>query len=303
MASTREIRRRIRSAKNVSQITRAMEMVSASKMRRAQRNVLAARPYADRMLELVTDLAVRVQPSDRKGTLLDMPDEVKHVGLILITPDRGLAGSLVSNTLRQMSRFILDQRAMGRSVVLFALGKKGRDFISRSGLRLVAEVTNIGDKPTLEDILGIGSNVLQAAQRGIDYDRSGGIDEGEQLDEVYVLYSEFINTLVQRATVKRLIPVELPEATTVKPVDFTYEPSAEEVLESLLPHYVEVQLYNALLESIASEHSARMVAMRNATGNAKDLVRDLTLSYNKARQTAITNEVSEIATGAMALGS
>mgnify|MGYP005844578203 CR=1 FL=1 len=303
MASTREIRRRIRSAKNVSQITRAMEMVSASKMRRAQRNVLAARPYADRMLELMTDLAVRVQPSDRKGTLLDVPDEVKHVGLILITPDRGLAGSLVSNTLRQMSRFILDQRAMGRSVALFALGKKGRDFISRSGLRLLAEVTDIGDRPTLEDILGIGSNVLQAAQRGVDYNRSGAIDEGEQLDEVYVLYSEFVNTLVQRATVKRLIPVDLPEATTVKPVDFTYEPSAEEVLDSLLPHYVEVQLYNALLESIASEHSARMVAMRNATGNAKDLVRDLTLSYNKARQTAITNEVSEIATGAMALGS
>ncbi len=301
MPSTREIRRRIRSAKNVSQITRAMEMVSASKMRRAQRNVLAARPYADRMLELMTDLAARIGPTDRQNTLLQVPDAVQTVGLIVITPDRGLAGSLVANALRQMTRFVLEQRAMGRNVGLFAIGKKGRDFIARSRLSLLAEVTGIADAPALDDILGIGSNVLRAVRTGIDFDRSGDIDESEQLDEVYVLYSEFVNTLVQRATIKRLIPVEVPAEVKTRPVDFTYEPSAEEVLKRLLPHYVEVQLYNALLESIASEHSARMVAMRNATGNAKDLVKDLTLTYNKARQTAITNEVSEIATGAMAL--
>lgn len=300
MPSTREIRRRIRSAKNVAQITRAMEMVSASKMRKAQRNVLATRPYADRLLDVMGELVGRMLPGSRKGTLLEARDEVKHVGLVVVTPDRGLCGSLVTNVLRRGSRFILDQRTTGRQVSLYAIGKKGRDYLVRTRQPLKAEVVNLADAPRLEDILGISTNVIDGFRDGISAQDSVADFEAGHLDEVYVLYSEFVNTLVQRATIKRLLPIEPPVEPEAHKVDYTYEPSQEEVLNELLPRFVEVQLYQAVLESIASEHSARMVAMRNATNNAKDLVRDLTLSYNKARQANITNEVSEIATGAMA---
>lgn len=300
MPSTREIRRRIRSARNVAQITRAMEMVSASKMRRAQRNVLATRPYADRLLEVMAELTGRMLPGARKGTLLDAREEVKHVGLVVVTPDRGLCGSLVTNILRRGSRFILDQRNAGRQVSVYAIGKKGRDFLVRSRQSVRAEVTGLADAPRLEDILGVSTNVIDGFRDG-----NGTHDPVKEvalstLDEVYILYSEFVNTLVQRATVKRLLPIEPPLEPAAHQVDYTYEPSQEEVLNELLPRFVEVQMYQAVLESIASEHSARMVAMRNATNNAKDLVRDLTLSYNKARQSNITNEVAEIATGAIA---
>lgn len=290
MANTREIRRRIRSAKNVSQITRAMEMVSASKMRKAQRNVLAARPYADRLRDVMSELMARMVGGSRRGTLLEVRPTVRRVGLIAITPDRGLCGSLISNILRRTGRFVLDQRQQGREVEIATLGKKGRDFAVRTHLPLVAEETQLGDTPSLEAILGVATTVISGFREG-------------QYDEVYVIYSEFVNTLVQRPALKRLVPIEPPAETGggQARVDYTYEPDQEQVLEELLPRYVEVQVYQALLESIASEHSARMIAMRNATDNAKDLVRDLTLSFNKARQTNITNEVSEIATGALAL--
>ncbi len=292
MANTREIRRRIRSAKNVSQITRAMEMVSASKMRKAQRNVLAARPYADRIRDVMSELTGRMVSGSRRGTLLEAREPVRRVAVITITPDRGLCGSLVSNILRRTARFMLDQRQQGHEADIATIGKKGRDFALRTQQPLVAEVIQIGDTPTLEAILGIATNVISGFREGT-------------YDEVYVIYSEFVNTLVQRPALKRLVPIEPPvEASgTQTRADYTYEPSQEEVLEELLPRYVEVQLYQALLESIASEHSARMIAMRNATDNARDLVRDLTLTFNKARQSNITNEVSEIATGAVALES
>jgi len=292
MANTREIRRRIRSAKNVSQITRAMEMVSASKMRKAQRNVLAARPYTDRIRDVMSELMGRMVSGSRRGTLLETRTQVRRVAVIAITPDRGLCGSLVSNILRRTARFMLDQRRQGRETDIATIGKKGRDFALRTQQSLVAEVIQIGDTPTLESILGIATNVISGFREGT-------------YDEVYVIYSEFVNTLVQRPALKRLVPIEPPAEAddTQSRVDYTYEPSQEEVLEELLPRYVEVQLYQALLESIASEHSARMIAMRNATDNAKELVRDLTLSFNKARQSNITNEVSEIATGAVALES
>jgi F-type H+-transporting ATPase subunit gamma len=296
MPSTREIRRRIRSSKNVAQITRAMEMVSASKMRKAQRNVLATRPYADRLLEVMGELTGRMHGGARKGTLLEEREDINHVGLIIVTPDRGLCGSLVTNALRTGMRFVLEQRQQERDISLFAIGKKGRDYMRRNRLPLRAEITGLTDAPRLEDILGVATTVINGF-RGVDTDEEGG---GVQYDEVYVLYSEFVNTLVQRATIKRLLPIEPPMEPEGPRVDYTYEPSQEEVLDELLPRYVEVMLYEAVLESIASEHSARMVAMRNATDNAKELVRDLTLSYNKARQTNITNEVSEIAGGAVA---
>jgi F-type H+-transporting ATPase subunit gamma len=291
MANTREIKRRIRSVKNVAQITKAMEMVSASKMRRAQRNVLATRPYAERLLEVMGDLIKSLKEPSRRGTMLESRESVSRVGLLIITPDRGLCGSLVSNVLRRASRFVLEQQQAGREVDVLAIGKKGRDFMVRTGQHLVAEVTKIGDSPSLEDVLGVATQGIASFKAG-------------EIDELHVVYSEFVNTLVQRAAMQRLLPIDpaIAEQQQVK-TEFTYEPSAEEVLEGLLPRYAEVVIYQTLLESIASEHSARMVAMRNATKSAKDLQRDLTLSFNKARQSNITNEVSEIASGAAALGS
>ncbi len=288
MASSREIRRRIRSVKNVGQITRAMEMVAASKMRRAQRNVLATRPYADRMRDIIGDLTSRMVGGARRGTLLDVRPDTGKVALIVVTPDRGLAGSLTSNVLRRVGRFIMEQRELGRTVDTFAYGKKGRDFLARTGQNLRAEAIRLGDAPKLEQILGVATEALSRTQAG-------------EYSEVYIIYSEFINTLVQRPALKKLVPVEAPEDSGGSRNDFTYEPSQEAVLEELLPRYVETQIYQAILESIASFYSAQMVAMRNATKSAKDLVRDLTLSYNKARQAAITKEVSEISSGAAAL--
>jgi F-type H+-transporting ATPase subunit gamma len=288
MPSTREIRRRIRSVKNMTQITRAMEMVSASKMRRAQRNVLATRPYADRLFDVMGELTSRAVGAARVGTLLEVRPNVKNVALIVVTPDKGLTGAMITNVIRRAGRFILDERAKGRQLEVLAVGKKGRDFLVRTGQNLVAEVTKLGDYPKLVDTLGIATTVINGFREG-------------QYDEVYVLYSEFVNTLVQRPALKRLLPVEPPNEALEKQVDYTYEPSQEEVMDELLPRFVEVQLYQAILESIASEHSARMVAMRNATDNAKELTRDLTLSYNKTRQANITKEVSEIASGAAAL--
>jgi F-type H+-transporting ATPase subunit gamma len=265
-----------------------MEMVSASKMRRAQRNVLATRPYADRLRDVMSSLMARTSGA-RKGTLLEIRPEVKTVGVIVITPDRGLAGSLVANILRRTARFVLDEREKGRQVKVLAIGKKGRDFLSRSGQDLLAEVTKLGDYPKLADVLGVSTNVIEGFLKG-------------EFDEAYIIYSQFVNTLVQRPAVRRILPVEAEQnAAPAKGSDFNYEPDQDVVLNDLLPRFAEVQIYQAVLESIASEHSARMVAMRNATDNAKDLRRELTLTYNKTRQANITKEVSEIASGAAAL--
>jgi len=286
--STREIRRRIRSVRNLAQITRAMEMVSASKMRRAQRNVLATRPYADRLRDVMSSLMARSSGA-RTGTLLEIRPEVKSVALIVITPDRGLAGSLVGNLLRRTARFVLDERAKGHSVKVLAIGKKGRDFLARSGQDLLAEVTKLGDNPKLADILGVSTNVIEGFLKG-------------DFDEAYLVYSQFVNTLVQRPAIRRILPVEAEQTDkTAKGSDYNYEPDQDVVLNDLLPRFAEVQIYQALLEAIASEHSARMVAMRNATDNAKELRRELSLTYNKTRQANITKEVSEIASGAAAL--
>jgi F-type H+-transporting ATPase subunit gamma len=288
MPSTREVRRRIRSAKNVAQITRAMEMVAASKMRKAQRNVLAARPYAERLWDVMGELTARMTGGTRKDTLLDVRKEIKTVGLIIITPDRGLCGSLVSNILRRSSRFNNEQRSQGRAVQFYAVGKKGYDFLQRNQFEVTYRLTRLGDTPKLVDTLSVANHVI------MDF------LEHKQ-DEAYVIYSKFVNTLVQQTTLKQLLPIEPPAESKQERNDYTYEPDQEQVLEELLPRFVESQIYQAILESIASEHSARMVAMRNATDSAKDLVQDLTQTYNKVRQSAITNEVSEIASGALSL--
>lgn len=286
MASLREIRRRVKSVKNVAKITKAMEMVSASKMRRAQRNTQATRPYADRMRVVMGELTTRAGKT-LAHPLLTQRESVRRIGLVIVTPDKGLCGALVTNVLRMASRFVLDQRKLGREVEVLTVGRKGRDFAVRTGLPLIAEITGLGDAPGLIDILPVATNVID------------GFTEG-RYDEVYVVFTAFINTLTQKPERRRLLPIEPPsEPVAGARVDYTYEPGQGEVLNALLPRFVEVQLYQTILESIASEHSARMAAMRNATDNAKELVRDLTLSANKARQAAITKELAEISAGSL----
>lgn len=287
MPSPREIKRRIRSVKNISQITRAMEMVSASKMRRAQQRVVQSRPYAERLRAVIGDLA---SLQTDKDVLAQFPllaeREIKNAEVILMTPDRGLTGPLNSNLIRRASRYILNEAGVPVRVV--AAGRKGRDFMIRNRQDVVAEFTGLGDNVTLDELRPI-------AQVALDDFLSG------RVDAVYVVFARFVNTLSQVPEVRQILPIEAPESGGAYS-DYIFEPSAEAVLEELLPRFVEIQLYQAMLEAIASEHSARMVAMRNASQNARDLAADLTLSLNKARQAQITREVAEIAAGAEALG-
>ena len=287
MPNFREIRGRIRSVRNISQITRAMEMVAASKMRRAQQRVVATRPYTDRISAVIGNLSGLAESGDGddRFPLLDQRP-IQKVAVILITPDKGLCGSLNSNITRRATRYILNEA--GVPVEVITVGKKGRDFMVRYRRDVVAEFTAIGDYPTLDQIAPI-------AQVAVDDFITG------KVDAVYIIYTRFISTLTQRPELQQLLPVQPPEDAAPMS-DVIFEPSPAGVLNALLPRYVDQQVYRAILESIASEHSARMVAMRNATDNARELVSELTLSYNKARQAQITNEVSEISAGANAQG-
>jgi F-type H+-transporting ATPase subunit gamma len=286
----REIRRRIRSIKNTAQITRAMEMVAASKMRRAQQAVLAARPYADRIRAMLGDLAAMTSPAEEvRAFPLLQRRPVKRIQLILVTSDRGLAGALNTNVIRRAVDFITRERSEPiEHFDIVAIGRKGRDFLVRYGWPMIAEFTRITDRPSVEAIRPIVELATQDFISG-------------RVDAVFVVYTHFINTLRQEPRVFQLLPIEPPEESGAIS-DYIFEPDPATVLEALLPRFLEMQLYRILLEASASEHSARMVAMRNATQNALDLVAELTLTYNKARQAQITREVSEIAAGANALG-
>ena len=286
----RIIRRRIRSIQSAAKITRAMELVAASKMRRAQLNALAARPYAERLRWVLDDLAETlglIDPEDR-NPLFEERAEILNVELIFVTPNRGLSGSLVSNLSRRAAQFVLDQ---GKPVRVIAIGRKGRDFMRRAGQQVVAEFLDLGDYPAYVDVRPV-------AQIAIDDFLSG------EADEVYLIFAEFVNTVTQRPTLFKLLPIKAPaqtDKTATAGVDYIYEPSREVVLAELLPRYIERQVYGAILEAAASEQSARMVAMRNATNNANELMRDLTLVYNKARQEAITSELLDIVGGVEAM--
>lgn len=286
MPSTREIRRRIRSVKSTAQITKAMELVAASRMRRAQQRVLASRPYAERMRLMLADLSALTRSEEAARFPLLASRPLQRAQVILITPDRGLAGALPTNMIRRAVRFILDE--VGAPVSLVTVGRKGRDFMIRSGRQIEAEFTAIGESPTLLDLRPITQIAIS------DYEKGA-------VDAVYVIYPRFINTLSQRPEVLQVLPVQAPAEPTGHYADFIFEPDPRVVLNSLLPRFVEVQIYQAVLDSIASEQSARMVAMRNATDNAKQLISDLTLTYNKVRQAGITTEILEIAAGASAL--
>jgi F-type H+-transporting ATPase subunit gamma len=262
-----------------------MEMVAASKMRRAQERTIAARPYAEKMQQVLADLAAQ-HSSDEEIHPLLVQRPVNRIALIHITPDRGLCGGLVASVNRSAASFILEQQVPVSAVVV---GRKGRDFLVRSGQEVRAEFTNLGDRPSVVDLQPIAHIVIDDYANGL-------------IDEVHISYTQFINTVNQRPVLWRLLPIEPAAIEPGQNVEYIYEPSPSEVLAQLLPRFVEKELYHVILESIASEQSARMVAMRNATDNAKEVIEDLTLTYNKARQEMITKELLDITGGAVALG-
>ena len=284
MINIRVIRRRIRGIRGIAKITKAMEMVAASRMRRAQESGLAGRPYSEKITQVLADLAALPETGRVLHPLLQRRPVTK-IAIVHITPDRGLCGGLVSNLNRRTASVILEQDV---PVTLIAVGLKGVDFMRRYGRDITAEFTQLGDRPSLLDTLPISRIVIDDYTNGV-------------VDLVYLVYAQFISTMVQRPAVKQILPIEPAAIPTAQNVDYIYEPGPAAVLGQLLPRFVEMQVYHAILESIASEQSARMVAMRNATDNANELIQDLTLLYNKARQEAITKELLDIAGGAAAL--
>jgi len=278
------IRRRIRGIRGIAKITKAMEMVAASRMRRAQESGLAGRPYSEKITQVLADLAALPETGRVLHPLLQRRPVTK-IAIVHITPDRGLCGGLVTNLNRRTASVILEQDV---SVSLIAVGLKGVDFMRRYGRDIKAEFTQLGDRPSLLDTLPISRIVIDDYTNGV-------------VDLVYLVYAQFISTMVQRPAVKQILPIEPAAIPTAQNVDYIYEPGPAAVLGQLLPRFVEMQVYHAILESIASEQSARMVAMRSATDNANELIQDLTLLYNKARQESITKELLDIIGGAEAL--
>ena len=279
MPNTRLIKRRIRSVQSIGKVTKAMEMVAASRMKRAQDRALAARPYDEKIRQVIANLSAAIPPGQEGAihSLLEVRP-VQRVEVLLITTDRGLCGALNSNIIRVASNFLLEQEVPVSAV---AVGRKGRDFCNRCGQDLLAEVTGMGDRPGLLDIAPIAKVVTEDYAAG-------------KTDRVYLIYPQFVSTVTQNPVVRQLLPVEPTEFPAGQNVEYIFEPNASYVLGQLLPRFVEMQVYRAILETIASEQSARMVAMRNATDSAKDLFKELTLVFNKARQEAITNELLDM---------
>jgi F-type H+-transporting ATPase subunit gamma len=282
VATIREIRRRIRSVQSTAKITKAMELVAASKMRRAQQRALAGRPYAERLTWVLADLAETLPQMD-PDTLhpLLRRREVQSAGIVLITPNRGLCGGLPTAVNRRGSALAMD---LGVPAKLVAVGRKGRDFFRRVDVAIRAEFTELGDYPEYLDILPVARVVIDDYLMG-------------EVDQVFLVYPFFVNTMTQEPRVAQLLPVEPPEEPATVAVDYIYEPGREAVLAEILPRYVEMKIYEAILEGIASEQSARMVAMRNATDAANEMIEELTLTYNKARQEQITTELLDIVGG------
>jgi F-type H+-transporting ATPase subunit gamma len=290
MPSLKEIRGRIGSIRNIAQITRAMEMVAASRMKRAQDAILSARPYDDELRETLSRVAA-VVGEEVDPLLARRP--VQRIGLVVITTDRGLVGALNANAIRTVLRWVSE--AAGGSdaaeVELITVGRKGRDALRRSGLPIAAHFAQLGTKPSFGDVTALSHLIVEDFLSG-------------KYDRIDLVYSSFNSTLVQRPEIKQLLPIAQPEQESGEEEndEYLFEPSPEAVLSRLLPHFVAVDLYRAVLENQASEQSARMIAMRNSTDNANELIEDLTLVYNKTRQATITREMIEIASGAEALG-
>jgi F-type H+-transporting ATPase subunit gamma len=282
VASQREIRRRIAAVKNIKQITRAMQFVAASKLKRAQDATLSARPYSQKIDELLADLAAVIGPDEHP--LLARREGGKRL-IVLITSDRGLAGPFNTNTIRFAAQEITQHSG---DLAVVTVGRKGRDAMRRSRVPMEAQFEGFGDRPTFADVLPLARLITD------DY-------LANKYARVDVIFSQFVSTLTQRPALDRLLPIEPAEDTEGIPGNqFIFEPNPAAVLEQLLPRYVATRLFQAVLESKASEESSRMVAMRNATDNADDLIQDYTLAYNKVRQANITREMIEISSGAQA---
>ncbi len=293
MPSLRDIRRRIRSIRNTAKITKAMELVAASRLRRAQMRVTAARPYADAIRKLVAELGAAAPSGGGALHPLLVQREVHRVGVLLVTPDRGLAGALNTNVIRRGTEVIGEyERAAGQTVEVVTVGRKGQDFLARRGRKLLGTFTGMVASVKYDDVIPIARVITDSFIDG-------------SIDRAVLVYPRFISTLSQRPEVVQLLPITPPEPQSgqerPRRLDYIFEPDPQSILEQLLPRYVEVLIYQAVLETAASFFSAQMVAMRNATDNANDLVESLSLTYNKVRQANITREVTEIASAAEAM--
>jgi F-type H+-transporting ATPase subunit gamma len=287
MAGAREIRTKIKSVQNTRKVTRALEMVSASKIRKAQDLMKATRPYARAMYRMIGHLA-RANTEYKHPFLLDR-SEVKRVGYVIISTDRGLCGGLNANLFRRMLGEIRDWQAKGVEVDVVAIGQKAITFFRRLKVNLVATVAHLGERPRVEQLIGVVKVMLDAYAAG-------------KVDRVTLVYNDFVNTMVQKARMDQLLPLVAGEDIESKhDWDYLYEPGAPEILDHVLTRYMEALVYQGALENLASEHAARMVAMKSASDNASKLIDTLTLIFNKARQAAITQEISEIVGGAAAV--
>jgi F-type H+-transporting ATPase subunit gamma len=284
MASLRDIKNRINSTKKTSQITKAMEMTSAAKWNRGVMNAKSFVPYMEKIQEVTASVAM-----GSKGINHPMLNArpVKKTGYIVMTSDRGLAGAFNSNVIRRVYQAIQSRHKSNDEFAIIAIGRVARDFFVKRGMNVALEIVGVSDQPSFVDIKDITSSTV-------------GMFADGTFDELYIYYSHYISAISQEVTEKKLLPLT-DITTSSKLTSYEFEPSAEEILEVLLPQYAESLIYGALLDSKASEHAARMTAMRNATDNAKELIRNYTLSYNRARQAAITQEITEIVGGAAAL--
>ena len=286
MAVGKEIRNQIKSVKNTQKITRAMEMVAASKMRKAQDRMAASRPYADKMRNVVAHLA-HAHPEYKHSYMQDR--EVKRVGFIVVSSDRGLCGGLNNNLFRSTVRTLREWDEKGIDIDLCTIGSKAGGYFKRLGSNISASTSQLGDAPKIEDLIGTVKVMLDA------------FDNGE-IDRLYVVYNKFVNTMTQDPTIDQLLPIEKSDDEELSHHwDYLYEPEAKEVLTDLLTRYIESLVYQASVENVACEQAARMVAMKSASDNAGTMIDDLELVYNKARQAAITQELSEIVGGAAAV--
>lgn len=287
MAGAKEIRTKIKSIQNTQKITKAMEMVAASKMRRAQERMSQARPYADKMANVMAHLA---QANLEYKHSFTQERDPKRVGFVIVSSDRGLCGGLNINLFRQVVNSMSEWRAKGVEIDATIIGKKGLGFFKRVGVNIVSEATQLGDRPQLADLIGAMKVMMDAFNEG-------------KIDRLYLAHNGFVTTMTQQPKVDQLLPISAPEADERLDHywDYLYEPDAREVIDGLMMRYVESLIYRGVVENIACEMAARMVAMKSASDNAGNLIDELQLVYNKARQAAITQEISEIVSGAAAV--
>ena len=297
MAAGKEIRGKIKSVENTKKITKAMEMISVSKMRKAQERMRAARPYAEKVRNIAANLG---QANPEYVHAFMKANDAKVVGLIVVTTDKGLCGGLNTNVLRSLTNKLRELQSAGLSAQTVAIGNKGLGFLNRIGAKVVAHVTQLGDKPHLERLIGPVKVLLDAYAKG-------------EISAVYLSYTRFINTMKQEVVLEQLLPLSAARMQAETQAsesaagakhgwDYIYEPDAQTVIDDLLVRYVEALVYQSVAENMASEHAARMVAMKAATDNAGNVIGELKLVYNKTRQAAITKELSEIVSGAAAIG-